>query len=300
MRRASTPPVASRSRTSRSSSSSPSPPRRRADRAARSTSLRAERKKLDRAILAEALVLLQDPALARSRSSSSGAGVASGHRRDRRPGARVALRQADDHHRLRRATGRGSVRGPAGFPLYDALSRCEGRAPRRSAGTRRRPACTSSWQARTLRDRFADACIALGARRAGSPLRSCRTRRSSRRTIPSRVFRDLERFEPCGHANPAPILEIARGRVLGSRGHERASPGRRGRHAAGARCARSGTTSRSGCPPRGATYGSSGGYGGTTTAAGGRWRCGWRRSLRRRGSCLAKGAVGLASLRSRP
>ena len=34
---------------------------------------------------------------------------------------------------------------------------------------------------------------------------------------PARVFRDLERFEPCGQANPAPRIEVIRARVVSAR-----------------------------------------------------------------------------------
>ena len=68
-----------------------------------------------------------------------------------------------------------------------------------------------------LRDRFADACVALGLERAAPPQSFQPDASFVDGDDPARVFRDLERFEPCGQANRAPLLELTRARVVGTR-----------------------------------------------------------------------------------
>lgn len=173
-----------------------------------------ERKKLDRAILAEAEAILTDPALAAlpvvvlgSESWHPGVvGIAAGRLASKLGKPTIVIG----------TEGRGSVRGPAGFPLYSALSRCKDvllgfGGHEAAAGVH---VALSGVDA--LRERFATACVALGLG-APSPARPTADAALSPADEPARVFRDLELFEPCGHQNPAPLLEIACGRVLGSR-----------------------------------------------------------------------------------
>jgi single-stranded-DNA-specific exonuclease len=173
-----------------------------------------ERKSLDRAILAEAEAILTEPSLAAlpvivlgSESWHPGVvGIAAG-------------RLASKHGKptiIIGSQGRGSVRGPAGFRLYSALARCKDAlltfgGHEAAAGVHVAPGGVEA-----LRDRFAAACIELGI---GAPAPASFRPDAALATgdDPARVFRDLERFEPCGHANPAPILEMTRARVLGSR-----------------------------------------------------------------------------------
>jgi single-stranded-DNA-specific exonuclease len=173
-----------------------------------------ERKKLDRAILAEAETLLADPALAALPVIVLGSegwhpgvvGIAAGRLASRHGKPTIIIGTG----------GRGSVRGPAGFKLYSALSRCKDAllgfgGHEAAAGVHLDPGGVEA-----LRERFAAACVALGLGppapetfRADAPLAEA--------DDPARVFRDLERFEPCGHANPAPLLEMPRARVLSVR-----------------------------------------------------------------------------------
>jgi single-stranded-DNA-specific exonuclease len=121
------------------------------------------------------------------------------------------------------ATGRGSVRGPAGFPLHDALTLAKDAllgfgGHQAAAGVHVELAKLD-----TLRDRFAEVCLALGATGAGSPapMRGDSILETGDR--PTEVYRDLARFEPCGQANPAPRIVLSRAvvkekRVVG-KGH---------------------------------------------------------------------------------
>jgi single-stranded-DNA-specific exonuclease len=173
-----------------------------------------ERKALDRAILAEAEAILTEPSLAAmpvivlgSESWHPGVvGIAAGRLASKYGKPTIIVGNQ----------GRGSVRGPAGFRLYSALARCKEAllgfgGHEAAAGVHVAPGGVEA-----LRDRFAAACVALGIG-APAPASFLPDAALAVGDDPARVFRDLERFEPCGHANPAPILEMTRARVLGSR-----------------------------------------------------------------------------------
>ena len=176
-----------------------------------------ERKKLDRQVLADAEAMLLDPALAALPVIVLGkdtwhpgvVGIAAGRLASKygKPTIIIALEGKE---------ARGSVRGPAGFPLYSALSKCKDALLGFGGHEAAAGVHVDSARVDALRERFAEACVALGA---GVPM--------PRTFVPDaalaesddagRVFRDLERFEPCGQANPAPLLEITRGRVASVR-----------------------------------------------------------------------------------
>jgi single-stranded-DNA-specific exonuclease len=173
-----------------------------------------ERKKLDRAILAEAELILQEPALAAlpvvvlgSESWHPGVvGIAAGRLASKLGKPTIIV---GTH-------GRGSVRGPAGFPLYSALSRCKDALLTFGGHEAAAGVHVAVGGVEALRERFAQACIDMGI---GAPAPA--VFRPDAALVPGddpgQVFRDLERFEPCGHANPAPLLEITSARVRGSR-----------------------------------------------------------------------------------
>ncbi|MGO8995465.1 MAG: single-stranded-DNA-specific exonuclease RecJ [Polyangiaceae bacterium] len=173
-----------------------------------------ERKKLDRAILAEAEVMLAEPSLAAlpvvvlgSESWHPGVvGIAAGRLASKYGKPTIIIG----------SQGRGSVRGPAGFPLYSALSRCKDALLGFGGHEAAAGVHIEAGGVEALRDRFAAACIAM---RIGAPAPATFRPDASLAggDDPGRVFRDLERFEPCGQANPAPLLEMTRARVLGSR-----------------------------------------------------------------------------------
>jgi single-stranded-DNA-specific exonuclease len=183
-------------------------------RAAELDQICEERKRLDRAILAEAELLLADPALAALPVVVLGSegwhpgvvGIVAGRLASKLGKPTIVIG----------AGGRGSVRGPAGFTLYSALARCTDAllgfgGHEAAAGVHIEPGAVEP-----LRERFADACIALGI---GTP-RPAAVRPDAALAPaddPARVFRELERFEPCGQGNPAPVLEMVRTRVLSTR-----------------------------------------------------------------------------------
>jgi single-stranded-DNA-specific exonuclease len=112
--------------------------------------------------------------------------------------------------------GRGSVRGPAGFPLHDALSRCADTlvgfgGHQAAAGVHVRADRIDA-----LRDAWDDACIELARGHAFAAVREP-TVRLFEGDDPSEVVRDFERFEPFGAANPAPLVLLDAARVLAAR-----------------------------------------------------------------------------------
>ncbi|HVK70795.1 MAG TPA: single-stranded-DNA-specific exonuclease RecJ [Polyangium sp.] len=105
------------------------------------------------------------------------------------------------------AAGRGSVRGPMGFPLHDALvlSRAElvgFGGHQAAAGVEVR-----ADRVEALRALWCDAAIALGALNLG-PLEGEADVRLDDRDEPAVVARDLERLEPCGQGNRAPRVLV--------------------------------------------------------------------------------------------
>ncbi len=168
-----------------------------------------QRKLLDRAILAEALTLLEDPGLARLPVIVLGkpgwhagvVGIVAG-RLASRFGKPTIVIGFDG------ATGRGSVRGPAGFPLHDALTLAKDALL--SFGGHQAAAGVHVELARldALRVRFAQACETLGARADGRPRAVMADALLDPADRAADVHRDLGRFEPCGQANPAPRVAV--------------------------------------------------------------------------------------------
>jgi single-stranded-DNA-specific exonuclease len=174
------------------------------------------RKEVERAVTAEALAMLEDAALASLPAIVLGrqgwhpgvVGIVAGRLASRFGKPTIILA-------LDGARGRGSVRGPAGFSVYDALTRVRDvllafGGHHAAAGVE-----MASDRLETLRERFAGACA-----EAGVP--STAPRFSADAVLhpgeaASRVMGDLERFEPCGQANPAPRIGIERARLLGKR-----------------------------------------------------------------------------------
>jgi single-stranded-DNA-specific exonuclease len=124
----------------------------------------------------------------------------------------VAGRIASRFHRptivvaLEGPTGRGSVRGPSGSLLHDALSRCRGEligfgGHQAAAGVEVRAERVDA-----LRDLF---CEAFQGRQAvpGEDELKAHVRLDDR-DDPTAVASDLERLEPCGEANRPPMLLI--------------------------------------------------------------------------------------------
>jgi single-stranded-DNA-specific exonuclease len=174
------------------------------------------RKEVERAVTAEALQMLADPAMARLPAivlARQGwhpgvVGIVAGRLASRfgKPSVVVSL----DGSR-----GRGSARAPAGFSVFDALTRVRDLLVAFGGHHAAAGLDVQSDRIDALRDRFSEACAAIGVPDAGSAFDADAVLQDGE--APPRVVSDLERFEPCGQANPAPRVAIARARVVGAR-----------------------------------------------------------------------------------
>ena len=185
-----------------------------------------KRKEVERAVVADAVAMLSDPALAslpaivlaREGWHPGVVGIVAGRlaSRFRKPTIIIALDGA---------RGRGSARCPAGFSVYDALE--SARAELIAFGGHHAAAGVEIAADRVdaIRDQFCQACLQAGVPDAGPRVDADAILEPGDR--PERVARDLERFEPCGQANAPPRIAIERAKVLESReltgGHMRLS-----------------------------------------------------------------------------
>lgn len=113
-------------------------------------------------------------------------------------------------------SGRGSVRGPRGSRLYDALSRVAPLLERFGGHQAAAGLEVRRDRLEDLRVAFEKAAAAgVSAAATNGPDLSQAVRLASEDS-PLRVVEDLERLEPCGEGNPAPKI-LVEGRVLGSR-----------------------------------------------------------------------------------
>jgi single-stranded-DNA-specific exonuclease len=174
------------------------------------------RKEVERAVVVEALAMLDDPGLAalpcivlaKQGWHPGVVGIVAGRLASRfgKPTVIIALDGA---------SGRGSARTPAGFSVYDALARSSEAlvgfgGHHAAAGVE-----VATDRVDAFRDRFAEACASIGV---PAPKRAFDGEaRLEAGDHPARVTHDLARFEPCGQANPAPRVAIDDARVLGAR-----------------------------------------------------------------------------------
>jgi single-stranded-DNA-specific exonuclease len=181
--------------------------------------LAAERRRIQSAMLAEALAeiaragLDSGPAivLARAGWHPGVVGIVAGRLADQygRPAAVVAL---DGQ------SGRGSARAPAGFPLYDSLARCADTLEafgghQAAAGLELRADSVERFRAQ-----WHEACVGLGAcELPGGPRRVAADVRLDPRDDLVHVVADLERLEPCGQGNAAPRVLFGGARVRSAR-----------------------------------------------------------------------------------
>jgi single-stranded-DNA-specific exonuclease len=174
------------------------------------------RKEVERAVTAEALAMLEEPALAALPAivlAKQGwhpgvVGIVAGRlaSRFRKPTIILAL----DGPR-----GRGSARAPAGFSVYDALARVRDTLVGFGGHHAAAGVDVDSDRVDTLRDRFSQACAELGV--PDSTPRWAADALLEDGDDPARVLGDLTRFEPCGQSNPSPRVASERARVLGVR-----------------------------------------------------------------------------------
>lgn len=105
-------------------------------------------------------------------------------------------------------TGRGSVRGPTGFPLHDALTRCRRElvgfgGHQAAAGVEVRADRVDA-----LRALFSETCADMGGSLGLQSTEAEADVRLDDRDEPAVVARDLERLEPCGQGNRAPRVLV--------------------------------------------------------------------------------------------
>lgn len=117
---------------------------------------------------------------------------------------------------LEGGAGRGSVRGPAGFPLHDALTRCRSElvgfgGHQAAAGVEVR-----ADRVEALRALWCEACASMGMTGAAATEQEPDVRLDDR-DEPAVVVRDLERLEPCGQGNRAPRVLVRSAPVRSSR-----------------------------------------------------------------------------------
>jgi len=119
--------------------------------------------------------------------------------------------------------GRGSVRGPAGSRLHDALRRCEGTLVGFGGHQAAAGLHVERKKVNELREAFAAACVTVHASDASqSDVRTTRVAARAETALdprddPRAVLLDMERLEPCGEGNPQPSLVIQRVEVVSSR-----------------------------------------------------------------------------------
>lgn len=113
-------------------------------------------------------------------------------------------------------TGRGSVRGPRGFPLHDALTLC--RATLRGYGGHQAAAGVhvDASRVEALREAWSEACRTLSAGRSFAS-RYEPLARLDPADDPVKVQQDFDRLEPFGEANPSPLLLVGGAVVEGAR-----------------------------------------------------------------------------------
>ncbi len=116
---------------------------------------------------------------------------------------------------LEGATGRGSVRGPQGFPLYDALDLCRAELVQFGGHQAAAGVHVRSDRLDALRAAWHAACQRLGE--AFVPSAGAEVLTLDPRDDVGHVLRDLARFEPFGEGNPMPLVRLESTLVKASR-----------------------------------------------------------------------------------
>jgi single-stranded-DNA-specific exonuclease len=184
--------------------------------AARIEQLSDERKSVQQTLLAEAIEEIERDGYAERSAIVIGregwshgiVGIVAGRLAERytRPVIVVGFEQG---------RGRGSVRGPKGARLFDAVQACEAALIRfgghqAAAGVELEPSRLDE-----LRERFEHACSNAESSDPDSGFHTPPARFVAG-DDPAHVLRDLWKLEPCGHSNPAPRLAIS-ARVVSAR-----------------------------------------------------------------------------------
>ncbi len=116
---------------------------------------------------------------------------------------------------LEGATGRGSVRGPSGFPLYDALALSRAELVQFGGHQAAAGVHVRADRIDALRALFSDTCNTLRASLPATAAPSYIT--LDPRDDPTDVLQDLDRLEPFGEGNPAPRLLVPKVLVRSAR-----------------------------------------------------------------------------------
>lgn len=116
-------------------------------------------------------------------------------------------------------TGRGSVRGPSGFRLHDALSKSADALISFGGHQAAAGVVVDAANVERLRERFAESCAQIALEDSESlDIISLRAEaRLDEADNPARVVDDLLQFEPCGEANPAPKIAILAANIRNAR-----------------------------------------------------------------------------------
>jgi single-stranded-DNA-specific exonuclease len=112
-------------------------------------------------------------------------------------------------------TGRGSVRGPRGFRLHDALRSSADAMLSFGGHQAAAGVVVAASQIEKLRERFAEACASAGGASVEDEVTADAVLDAA--DAPARVVEDLARFEPCGEGNPAPRVAIAGAKLCDAR-----------------------------------------------------------------------------------
>jgi single-stranded-DNA-specific exonuclease len=110
--------------------------------------------------------------------------------------------------------GRGSVRGPQGARLHDAVSACSSLLRRFGGHQAAAGLEVESEKLEALRGAFETACAAQTPATCSSDEQPCA--RLARGDSLTRVYAELGQLEPCGESNPTPALALV-GRVVSAR-----------------------------------------------------------------------------------
>jgi single-stranded-DNA-specific exonuclease len=117
---------------------------------------------------------------------------------------------------LEGVTGRGSVRGPRGFPLHTALTRCRSELVGFGGHQAAAGVHVEASRVEALRAAWHEACREIGEGRVETPS-GMPTVRLDPRDDPRAVLADLLRLEPCGEGNPAPRLLLRGAQIRSAR-----------------------------------------------------------------------------------
>lgn len=109
--------------------------------------------------------------------------------------------------------GRGSVRGPAGFPLHDVVSACQGHLERFGGHQAALGLELRRENLEAFRRKFIAVCESYADYEKPSPAEVLLVAEEDRLAD---IFEDLCLLEPCGEANPRPTLAVE-GEILSAR-----------------------------------------------------------------------------------